>query len=80
METQFKERAVEYLGEFETLIEELGSGQEGFVYRTSRKTALKVVLMANLHVPQDSEGCKIKPINGIAGGTIIGKPDERVAH
>jgi hypothetical protein len=46
METQFKERASEYLGEYETIIEKLDSGQEGFVYRTSRKTALKV--FANL--------------------------------
>lgn len=34
METEFKERAMQYLGEYETLIEKLGSGQEGYVYRT----------------------------------------------
>lgn len=83
MDAQFKERAVEYLGEIENLIEKLGSGQEGFVYRTSRKTALKVFerernFNAELKAYQILKAHNVEQIEGFSVPQLLGFDEDRL--
>lgn len=83
METQFKERALEYLGEYESINEKLGSGQEGFVYRTSRKTALKVFereqnFNAELKSYQILQALQVEQIEGFSIPQLLGFDEDRL--